>query len=272
MTQQNHRRSHSLDGEQRSRVGSDPGGPAPAEVPPVEQNQIGPHIDLDLTVDAPSIVIDLTRDFPNRFDAAPRWQLAVKRLIDIVGASVILVLVSPLMALTAIAVGVTSRGPVFFAQERVGYMGKRFTLLKFRSMVRDAEIRKWEIVHHNHHKSGPVFKVRNDPRMTPIGRLIRRFSIDELPQLFHVLEGKMSLVGPRPPLPVEVATYGPREFRRLTAKPGITCIWQVNGRSELDFETWVDMDIEYIENWSLWLDLKLLARTVPAVLSGEGAY
>jgi lipopolysaccharide/colanic/teichoic acid biosynthesis glycosyltransferase len=239
---------------------------------------------VDLTTDEPRASVLESPGIRHRFEEAPQWKLAAKRGMDIVGATTALIVLTPLMLLTALAVVLTSRGPVFFAHDRVGYMGRRFRFLKFRSMCHDAEDRKGEILQHNHHDSGPIFKARDDPRMTRIGKLIRRFSIDELPQLFHVLSGEMSLVGPRP-LPYEdvitqipedhlndASRYTTRDLQRLTAKPGMTCIWQVSGRSELDYDTWVAMDLEYIEDWSLWLDLKLLARTIPAVLSGRGAY
>lgn len=244
------------------------------------------HLDLviDLIADEANVSVLAPGSIRNRLEEAGPWKLRMKRAVDIVGALTALVVLSPLMLLTALAVALTSRGPVFFAQDRVGYMGRRFRFLKFRSMCQDAEARKEEVLDHNHHDHGPIFKARDDPRTTWVGKLIRHFSIDELPQLFHVLSGSMSLVGPRP-LPYEDVIaqipedhlndermYKTRDLQRLTTKPGITCIWQVSGRSELDYDTWVKMDIEYIENWSLWLDLKLLARTVPAVLSGRGAY
>lgn len=248
------------------------------EAPPVERDQLSLDLLIDVSSDEPAIEIR------HRLKSAPSWQLVAKRGIDIVGSSLMLIIVSPLMVLTALAIVTTSAGPVFYAQDRVGYMGQRFRFLKFRSMCHDAETRREEILHQNHHQSGPIFKIRDDPRMTPVGRIIRRMSIDELPQLLHVLRGTMSLVGPRP-LPYEdvvaqipedhlndQSKYTTWDLQKLTTKPGITCIWQVNGRSELDYETWIRMDIEYIENWSLWLDVKLLAQTIPAVLSGRGAY
>jgi exopolysaccharide biosynthesis polyprenyl glycosylphosphotransferase len=218
------------------------------------------------------LVVDLRAAEPELLYLHRSWQLRLKRVIDISGALFALLILSPLLGLTALVVACTSPGPVFFRQERVGQLGKTFSFLKFRSMYVDAEERRAEYEALNQHSSGPIFKIRNDPRMTPVGRVIRKLSIDELPQLFHVLSGKMSLVGPRPPLPAEVAKYRPREYARLLAKPGLTCIWQVSGRSDLDFETWVEMDISYIRHWNLWLDLKLLAKTIPAVLSGKGAY
>ncbi len=201
----------------------------------------------------------------------PRWRLAVKRLVDIVGSLSLIVLLSPVMAAAAAAVRLTSRGPVLFSQKRVGRNGTEFEMLKFRSMSLDAEERLADVYSLNE-QTGPVFKFKNDPRVTRVGRLLRRSSIDELPQLFHVLAGTMSLVGPRPALPAEVEYYTHYARQRLLAKPGLTCIWQVNGRSTVDFDRWVEMDLDYIEQWSLGMDLRLLSATVPAVLSGDGAY
>jgi lipopolysaccharide/colanic/teichoic acid biosynthesis glycosyltransferase len=202
---------------------------------------------------------------------AARWQLAVKRGMDIVMSGLAIVVLTPLLLAVAILVGTTSRGPIFYVQERVGRSGKPFRMVKFRSMYRDAHDQRFEHLEQNMHQ-GPIFKIRDDPRITPVGRAIRRLSIDELPQFFNVLAGHMSLVGPRPPLPEEFLDYTDRERQRLLVKPGVTCIWQVSGRSDIDFKTWIDMDLEYIETWSVRLDLKLLAKTVPAVLSGRGAY
>lgn len=195
----------------------------------------------------------------------------LKRTVDVVIAALALVVLSPVVLLTALVVKATSPGPVLFKQKRAGKDGREFDFYKFRTMEADAEAHREELIDLNE-VSGPVFKIRDDPRMIPIGRFLRRTSIDELPQLWNVLRGDMCLVGPRPPIPDEVVEYSDWEIQRLAATPGITCIWQVSGRSELDFETWVRMDIEYIQKWSLWLDLKLLARTIPAVLSGEGAF
>ena len=204
--------------------------------------------------------------------AAHPWQLALKRLADIVGSSLGLLLLSPLLLVAAIAVRVSSRGPAFYVSERVGHDGRPFRMAKFRSMIRGAHGSRDHHDHLNIHDDGPVFKIRDDPRVTRVGRLLRRCSIDELPQLWNVLRGQMSLVGPRPPLPDEFLHYGPRERRRLEVKPGLTCIWQVSGRSDIDFETWVDMDIAYIDTWSLRLDARLLGRTIAAVFTGRGAY
>ena len=199
------------------------------------------------------------------------WQRFVKRAIDVVGSLMLIVLLAPILVVTAIAIRVSSRGSVLYVQVRVGKGGRPFRMLKFRSMRRQAHDDRDNVIHLNE-VSGPVFKIREDPRLTRVGRLMRKLSIDELPQLMNVIAGQMSLVGPRPPLPEEYATYGPRECRRLSVRPGLTCIWQVSGRSDVDFESWVDMDLEYIDTWSFGQDLKLLLLTIPAVLSGRGAY
>jgi lipopolysaccharide/colanic/teichoic acid biosynthesis glycosyltransferase len=205
--------------------------------------------------------------------SASRWQLATKRAMDIVGGALLILLLSPVLISVALAVKLTSRGPVFYVQRRVGRLGEPFRMLKFRSMQRDAESHKLEHTERNiHNGDGPIFKIPDDPRRTAVGRVIRRYSIDELPQLFNVLWGQMSLVGPRPHLPEEFVHYGPKDRGRLLVKPGLTCIWQVSGRSDLDFGTWVDMDLEYIRTWTLRKDVVLLVKTVPAVLSGRGAY
>lgn len=196
--------------------------------------------------------------------------LFVKRVMDVVLSAVGLLLTLPLWPLIALAIRLSSPGPVFHRQVRCGLHGRRFTLLKFRTMAADAEQRREEVAHLNV-VNGPAFKALDDPRVTPVGRWLRRFSLDELPQLVHVLKGEMSLVGPRPPIPAEVERYEPWQRRRLAMKPGITGLWQVSGRSELDWAKWMELDLAYIDSWSLWLDLTILARTVPAVLSGRGA-
>jgi exopolysaccharide biosynthesis polyprenyl glycosylphosphotransferase len=198
-------------------------------------------------------------------------QLLAKRVLDVMVSSIMLVLLSPLLLAVALLIKLTSPGPVFFAQERVGMNKRKFRLLKFRSMVVDAEARKRELAAQNE-VDGPVFKIRNDPRVTPVGYWLRKTSIDELPQLINVLKGEMSLVGPRPPLPSEVDQYEWIYRRRLSIKPGITCLWQIGGRNNLPFARWMELDREYIENWSIWLDLKILFKTVPVVLLGRGAY
>jgi len=197
--------------------------------------------------------------------------LVLKRCMDIAGATSALLIISPILLTTAAAVKLTSPGPVFFRQLRVGKDGKPFYMLKFRSMHKNAEAAQAELMKYNE-ASGPVFKIRDDPRITPVGRFIRKYSIDELPQLWHVLVGEMSLVGPRPPIPSEVADYEDWHRRRLEVKPGLTCIWQVCGRSDVSFDEWMRMDIEYIETRTLLLDIKLLLKTIPAVLGGRGAY
>jgi exopolysaccharide biosynthesis polyprenyl glycosylphosphotransferase len=196
--------------------------------------------------------------------------LFVKRVVDVVVALLGLLLTAPLWPLLALAIRVGSRGPVLYRQVRCGLRGRRFVLLKFRTMVEDAEKLQTEVAHLNV-MDGPAFKAPADPRVTAVGRLLRRSSLDELPQLVNVLKGDMSLVGPRPPIPEEVARYLPWQRRRLAMKPGITCLWQVSGRSKLDFGTWMELDLAYIDAWSLWLDLKILLLTVPAVFSGRGA-
>jgi exopolysaccharide biosynthesis polyprenyl glycosylphosphotransferase len=202
------------------------------------------------------------------------WQGVAKQLIDFAGSLLLLVLliVIPVIPLIALAIKLTSPGPVFFRQQRSGLNGSPFTLYKFRTMITNAEQFKHELEAMNE-MSGPVFKVTNDPRVTPIGKFLRKYSLDELPQLYNVLRTEMSLVGPRP-LPVdEVKRFeNLAHRRRLSVKPGLTCIWQISGRNQItDFRDWVRLDLEYIDNWSLWLDLKILVRTIPAVLIGTGA-
>jgi lipopolysaccharide/colanic/teichoic acid biosynthesis glycosyltransferase len=195
-----------------------------------------------------------------------------KRLIDLIGAALLLAILSPLFLLIGVLIKLESAGPALFPQTRVGKWGKQFTMYKFRSMCADAESRKDELLDQNEMHGGVIFKMKRDPRITRIGRIIRRGSLDELPQLWNVLKGEMSLVGPRPPVPAEVEAYSLSERRRLDAKPGITCIWQVSGRSQLTFLQQVELDVTYIESQSIRGDLKLLLQTVPAVLTGRGAY
>ncbi len=196
----------------------------------------------------------------------------VKRLLDVSGASLALAFASPLLIITAIAIKSESKGPIFFQQDRVGLRGKTFKFWKFRSMYIDADERRIELLKHNEMQGGVLFKMKADPRITHIGRIIRRFSIDELPQLWNVLLGDMSLVGPRPALPSEVSQYSLFDRKRLTISPGITGIWQVSGRSDIPFEGQVKMDMEYIHSATIMTDLRLLLKTIPAVLSGQGAY
>ena len=200
------------------------------------------------------------------------WQSLGKQVMDAAAASFLIVVSSPIMLAVALLIKCTSRGPILFRQQRAGLNGKPFTMLKFRSMATDAEQRRHELDVLNE-MSGPVFKLSNDPRVTKIGRIIRKFSLDEFPQLINVLRGEMSLVGPRP-LPLdEVKRFDELAHRRrLSVKPGITCLWQVSGRNNVnDFRDWVRLDLEYIDNWSLWLDFKILFRTIPVVLLGTGA-
>jgi len=196
---------------------------------------------------------------------------ALKRGFDIVASGLALLVLSPVFALIALLVKLEDRGPVFFLQTRVGQFGREFRMYKIRSMCLDAEQRLKEILEKNHHKEGVTFKLKDDPRITRIGKWLRKFSLDELPQLYNVFKGDMSLVGPRPPLPREVSKYSLAHRRRLAVKPGITCIWQISGRAEIDFSGQVQLDVDYIESQGFWVDVKILAKTVPAVLSGKGA-
>jgi exopolysaccharide biosynthesis polyprenyl glycosylphosphotransferase len=202
--------------------------------------------------------------------AAPVYEV-IKRAIDVCAALVGIVLASPLLLLCAILIKLQDGGPVLFRQERVGRSGQRFLIVKFRSMVVNAEAMKSELMDLNEHDDDRTFKILHDPRITRVGRFMRRMSLDELPQLWNILWGEMSLVGPRPALPSEVALYEPQHMTRLAVKPGLTCIWQVSGRSNLGFPKQMELDLQYIKRRSVWLDLMLIARTAPAVLFGEGA-
>jgi exopolysaccharide biosynthesis polyprenyl glycosylphosphotransferase len=195
--------------------------------------------------------------------------LLAKRCMDLVGSALLLVLLSPVVGVLALLIKLDSKGPVFFRQERVGLQGRAFRVVKFRSMVFGAEAQLEDLMQHNE-INGHAFKLAADPRITRVGRFLRRSSLDELPQLWNVLRGEMSLVGPRPPLPREVANYDVWHRRRLSMKPGMTGLWQVGSRHSPEFDHWVEQDLEYIDSWSLWLDLKIMARTVPAVLTGTG--
>jgi exopolysaccharide biosynthesis polyprenyl glycosylphosphotransferase len=196
---------------------------------------------------------------------------ALKRLLDITGSAAGLWVLFPFLLMIAALVKLTSRGPVFFRQVRVGLHGKKFNMLKFRSMVSNAEALKSTLAAQNEQK-GPVFKMKHDPRVTPLGRILRKYSIDELPQLVNVLRGDMTLVGPRPPVPQEVAQYEPWQHRRLSVPPGLTCLWQVSGRNEVGFEDWMYLDLQYIDNWSMGQDIGLILKTVPAVVTGRGSH
>ncbi|MGH9378691.1 MAG: sugar transferase, partial [Terriglobia bacterium] len=197
--------------------------------------------------------------------------MLLKRAADFVMAAVLLVLLSPLFVILAALIKLTSRGPVFYRQTRCGLGGRQFTLYKFRSMRADADLKREELAALNE-LDGPVFKIKNDPRRTAAGRLMRRLSLDELPQLLNILKGDMSFVGPRPPLPEEVEHYEGWQRRRLRMSPGLTCLWALEGRSHLSFKRWMELDLEYIDHWSPMLDWKILLKTIPVVLLGRGAF
>jgi exopolysaccharide biosynthesis polyprenyl glycosylphosphotransferase len=225
-----------------------------------------PHINSD-------VYLEKLKSFPLlTFSSLPEneYHLWMKRAFDVSLSTLLLVTLSPLFALVALLVKLTSRGPVIFSQMRCGLNGRRFLLFKFRSMHEDAHQRKHEVAHLNE-LDGPAFKMSRDPRVTPLGRVLRRLSIDEWPQLFNILKGEMSFVGPRPPLPEEVEQYERWQRRRLRMKPGLTCLWALEGRNNLDFRRWMRLDLDYIEHWSLLLDMKIIFRTIPRVLSGKGA-
>ena len=204
-------------------------------------------------------------------NSKPKKYLIYKRLFDIIISCLGLIALFPFFIVIAAAIKLNSKGPIIFAQNRTGKDGKKFRFYKFRSMVHEAETLKDE-VRSLSEVEGPIFKIKKDPRITKLGRFLRKSSIDELPQLFNVLKGDMSLVGPRPPLPEEVKQYTPHQMQRLSVWPGITCLWQISGRSEISFYEWIELDIYYIEHRSFLLDLKILVRTIPVVLSGKGAY
>jgi exopolysaccharide biosynthesis polyprenyl glycosylphosphotransferase len=225
-----------------------------------------PHVNSTVSLDRFGATPLLT------FSAAPadEIRLLVKRGTDLLIAAAGLIVLAPFMAAIIALVRLTSPGPAIFRQVRCGLNGRRFLFYKFRSMCRDAEELKAGVAHLNT-RDGVVFKIRDDPRLTPVGRYLRKFSIDEWPQLWNVLRGDMSLVGPRPAIPSEVDRYKRWQRRRLRMRPGLTCLWAISGRDEVDFETWMKMDMQYIDNWSLALDWKILLRTIPRVLTGRGA-
>jgi lipopolysaccharide/colanic/teichoic acid biosynthesis glycosyltransferase len=194
-----------------------------------------------------------------------------KRFLDVLVALLALPFALPVVAIAAVLIKLDSPGPVFHRAIRVGRGGRKFAFLKLRSMQQDAEELRGLLLHLNQ-AQGPAFKLHNDPRVTRVGKLLRKTSLDELPQLWHVLKGDMSLVGPRPPFPEEVEKYEPWMLKRLSVRPGLTCLWQIRGRSDLSFEEWMRLDIEYVDRCSLFLDVKILLLTVPAVLSAKGAY
>jgi exopolysaccharide biosynthesis polyprenyl glycosylphosphotransferase len=219
------------------------------------------------------VSLERLRDTPLlTFSTTPEDEslLLLKRVLDFVMAFALLVVLSPLLLVLAALIKLTSKGPVLFKQIRCGLGGRKFTLLKFRSMHPDADLRREELEALNE-MDGPVFKIRDDPRCTAVGRFMRKFSLDELPQLINVLKGEMSFVGPRPPLPEEVERYEPWQRRRLRMQPGLTCLWALEGRSKLSFRRWMELDLQYIDNWSPALDLKIFLRTIPVVLLGRGA-
>ena len=195
-----------------------------------------------------------------------------KRILDVVISLLTLVLLSPLLIIVGLLIKQESNGPALFKQQRVGLYGKTFTMFKFRSMSQDAQAQRNKLERHNEMSSGVLFKIKNDPRITPLGKIIRKTSIDELPQLINVLRGEMSLVGPRPALPNEVSQYSFNDRTRLNVLPGITCLWQVMGRSEIPFEQQVKLDLKYIKKQSLLFDVSLLLKTIPAVIKAKGAY
>ena len=225
-----------------------------------------PHVNSQVYLDRLGMAPLLT------FAAAPHDEirLLLKRVIDVLLAAAGLVLLAPFMIVIAMLIRLTSAGPVIFRQQRCGLNGRRFTFYKFRSMCEDAERMKAALEHLN--EKSTAFKIRNDPRLTRVGRVLRKFSIDEWPQLWNVLKGDMSLVGPRPAVPEEVDHYQRWQRRRLRMRPGLTCLWAVEGRDTLDFETWMKMDMQYIDNWSLALDWKIILRTIPRVVTGKGAH
>jgi len=202
---------------------------------------------------------------------ATEWQLFIRGAIDVVISSMAIIVTASIQFVVAVFIKLTSKGPVFFKQLRAGLNGRKFTLYKFRTMYQGADKERFELEAKNE-MNGPVFKIKNDPRITRIGKILRKFSIDEVPQLYNVFVGQMSLIGPRALATYEVKKFELWQRRRLSMRPGITCSWQVNGRNKLDFEEWMKLDLEYLDNWSLWLDFKILIKTIPVVMFGIGAY
>jgi exopolysaccharide biosynthesis polyprenyl glycosylphosphotransferase len=230
------------------------------------QLQIFPHLSSQVFLEHLGPVPLLT------FSTTPENELhlLVKRVVDFLAAALLLVLLLPVLVLLAVLVRMTSPGSAFYRQTRCGLGGRRFTLYKFRSMVAGADAQRAALEAQNQ-ADGPVFKMWNDPRVTALGRWMRKFSLDELPQLWNILKGEMSFVGPRPPLPEEVEKYERWQRRRLRMRPGLTCLWALEGRSQLTFARWMKLDLDYIDHWSLWLDLKIFLKTIPRVLAGRGA-
>ncbi len=228
---------------------------------------------LDLYNGLPSNPIEYIGQFPTiplHWRRVPELALLLKRMVDVVLSSVILILISPLLLAIAVAIKLDSRGPIFYFSERIGKKGRVFRCTKFRTMVRDAEKRRSDVMHLNE-RDGILFKLSNDPRITRLGRFLRKYSLDELPQFFNVLRGDMSIVGPRPPIGSEVREYRLSDLRRLDVTPGITGLWQVKARQDPSFDNYISMDVAYIDNWSVWLDLKIILRTIAVVFAGTGS-
>ncbi len=219
---------------------------------------------------APGIMSGFDIPIPVEVNRAPMYDF-FKRAFDLVVGTIIVILLIPILPLVALMIKLDTRGPVFFKQERVGQNGKLFKFYKFRSMVHRAEQGKDGLPATNE-QDGPVFKIRSDPRITGVGRFLRRSSLDEIPQMFNVLKGDMSIVGPRPPLPAEVTNYQPWHMSRLAVKPGITCLWQISGRSQIGFNEWMRLDVEYLKTRSFKTDLLIFLKTIPAVIARKGAY
>ncbi len=239
-----------------------------------EEQGVEVRISLDILRFGPGrmMVADMDGVPMLAFSRAPTdaLALAMKRTFDVVVSALVMIAFAPLFGAIALAIKLGSPGPVLFGQRRVGQNGRAFQMLKFRSMYQDAE-QRLDALRAQNEMSGPVFKMANDPRVTRIGRFLRKTSLDELPQFWNVLKGEMSVVGPRPPIPSEVRQYKRWQKRRLSVKPGITCIWQISGRNNIDFERWMELDLQYIDEWSLWGDIEICFKTIPAVLGARGA-
>jgi exopolysaccharide biosynthesis polyprenyl glycosylphosphotransferase len=246
-----------------------------------EMAQLAKHHGILLRLDADIFDLKLTHQHTEATDGTSQfvagsngidgWQLLLKRVLDIAGSLALLIFLAPLFVVVAVLIKLTSPGTVFFRQKRVGLNKRQFTMFKFRTMVSTAESIQEKLMHLNE-MTGPVFKIKNDPRVTSLGRILRKTSIDELPQLLNVLMGDMSLVGPRA-MSVRDYQFFNEDWqrRRFSVPPGITCLWQIHGRNSIPFEQWMALDMQYIDKWSLWLDIKILALTIPAVLKGSGA-
>jgi exopolysaccharide biosynthesis polyprenyl glycosylphosphotransferase len=232
--------------------------------------RIVPDMYDGLTWNSPIEYIGQFPTIPLHCGHVPEVELLLKRTLDVVFSSLVLIVLSPVLLAVAIAVKLDSHGPVFYLSERIGKKGRVFRCVKFRTMVRDAETRRAEVMHMNE-REGILFKINNDPRITKLGRFLRKYSLDELPQFFNVLHGDMSVVGPRPPIASEVREYKLSHLRRLDVTPGITGLWQVQGRQDPSFDSYISLDVTYIDNWSIWLDLKIIARTVGVVFAGTGS-